>query len=304
MAKISIVIPTYNSSSFIKRSIQSVLNQTFTDWELLVVDDCSTDDTIKIVDEFIKNDSRIKLFKTPSNSGGPATPKNIGLKNAQGEYVAFLDHDDEWFLKKLEKQLKFFETSKNKKLGFVACFFFIKNNTTNKILSQYKNFYQGNIIEILARKNFIVTSSCVLVKLKAIKEAGEFDKLFKVSDDWDMWLRISALGYEFDFVPEYLLNYFVHNKNACYGNENFNETKEFVNFYEKHQELFLKYNYYGIGYYYFSIKNNKLSRKYFIHFLLFKKSDSKEKLKSLAYIILSFFPAWEKTAKKIWRRKY
>jgi len=283
--------------------MSGVQSQTFTDWELLIVDDCSTDSTSELVEAYAKQDSRIKLYKTPRNSGGPATPKNIGVENAQGKYVAFLDHDDEWLPEKLEKQLKLFESSTKKELGLVTCFFDIKNTNDNKTISKRNNFPKENILENITKGNFIVTSSCVMTKLSILKEVGLFDKIFKISDDWDMWLRILNTGYSFDFTPEYLLNYFVHDKNACYGNNNFNEKDEFVAFYEKHKELFLKYNYAGVGYYYFALKNYKLSRKYYTLFLLSKKSSFSQKIKSLVYVMLSCCPSFEGAAKSIWRKK-
>ncbi|HEY5588734.1 MAG TPA: glycosyltransferase family 2 protein, partial [Candidatus Paceibacterota bacterium] len=92
--KISVIIPTYNRANLIRNTIMGVINQTFTDWELLVVDDGSTDNTKEIVDELIKNDNRIKYFYQEA-SGGPSSPRNLGIEKATGEYVAFLDSDDE-----------------------------------------------------------------------------------------------------------------------------------------------------------------------------------------------------------------
>jgi len=128
MPKISIIIPCYNSEQFIDRTIKSVLCQTFSDWELLLIDDHSTDKTKDILEKYAKNDTRIKILQTKENSGGPALPKNIGIENAKGEYIAFLDHDDEWLPEKLEKQLAVFENSKDEKLGLVSCYFYIKDS--------------------------------------------------------------------------------------------------------------------------------------------------------------------------------
>ena len=130
--KVSIVIPTYNSEKFIDRTIKSVLNQTFQNFELIIVDDCSVDNTRKMIREFQKQDDRIKLIALEKNSGAPAHPKNVGIKNAKGEYIAFLDHDDEWLPKKLERQIELF--IKNEKLGFVSCNAFIVDERQNKKL--------------------------------------------------------------------------------------------------------------------------------------------------------------------------
>ena len=108
---VSIIIPTYNSSFFISQAIESVLVQTYKDWEALVIDDCSTDDSANIIKSYCQKDERIKYLKTEYASGSPTLPRNIGIKNSQGRYIAFLDSDDIWLPDKLEKQLKVFTES-------------------------------------------------------------------------------------------------------------------------------------------------------------------------------------------------
>ena len=106
MNKVSIIMPSYNAAKFIAASIQSVIDQTYSNWELLITDDCSKDDTVKIVEKFIVEDNRIKLFSTGKNSG-PACARNKSLENATGKYIAFLDSDDIWVSNKLETQIQF-----------------------------------------------------------------------------------------------------------------------------------------------------------------------------------------------------
>ncbi|EEY84553.1 glycosyltransferase family 2 protein [Parabacteroides distasonis] len=107
---ISIITPCYNAVPFIAQTIESVLAQTYPYWEMLIVDDCSTDRSAEIIQTYVKRDSRIKYFKTDHPSGSPSLPRNIGLKQAQGEYVAFLDSDDAWLPVKLEEQISYMET--------------------------------------------------------------------------------------------------------------------------------------------------------------------------------------------------
>ena len=102
---ISIIMPSFNSSHYIGSAIESVLHQDYSNWELLVVDDCSTDSTIKVVLEF--KDERIKLTSLKKNSGSPSKPRNVGLFSAKGEYIAFLDSDDLWLPNKLSTQIDF-----------------------------------------------------------------------------------------------------------------------------------------------------------------------------------------------------
>lgn len=105
---VSIITPNYNCEEFINNTIESVLGQTYKNWELLIIDDCSKDKSIDKVQEFIKKDSRIKLIKMKMNSGA-ALCRNKGIEFAKGKYIAFLDSDDIWLSKKLEKQIDFME---------------------------------------------------------------------------------------------------------------------------------------------------------------------------------------------------
>ena len=106
MDLVSIITPSYNASKFISETINSVLSQTHENWELLIVDDYSSDSSNKIIEKFIKKDNRIKLIKLKENSG-PAVARNKAIAEAKGRYVAFLDADDLWYPKKLEKQIDF-----------------------------------------------------------------------------------------------------------------------------------------------------------------------------------------------------
>ena len=103
---VSIVVPVYNAENFLKDTIQTVLEQTYPNWELLLVDDCSNDNSVGIIKEYVKDDKRIRLLKNEKNSGAALT-RNHGIKEAKGTYLCFLDADDLWEKEKLEKQLKF-----------------------------------------------------------------------------------------------------------------------------------------------------------------------------------------------------
>lgn len=104
---ISIITPCYNAVPFIAQTIESVLTQTYPYWEMLIVDDCSTDRSAEIIQTYVKRDLRIKYFRTDHPSGSPSLPRNIAMEQAQGEYIAFLDSDDAWLPSKLEEQVIF-----------------------------------------------------------------------------------------------------------------------------------------------------------------------------------------------------
>jgi len=106
---VSIIMPCHNGEKYLAESINSVLAQTFTDWELLIIDDNSSDSSVEIIKSFCAIDTRIRLFHTEYSSGSPATPRNVGIQNASGRYIAFLDCDDLWLPQKLEHQVPLFE---------------------------------------------------------------------------------------------------------------------------------------------------------------------------------------------------
>lgn len=106
---VSIIMPSYNTGKYIKKSIESVISQTYKNWELIIVDDCSTDNTENIISQF--TDKRIKFFKNEKNSGA-AVSRNKALREAKGKWIAFLDSDDLWLPQKLEKQINFMDKNK------------------------------------------------------------------------------------------------------------------------------------------------------------------------------------------------
>lgn len=107
--QVSIITPCYNSRKYISCTIESVISQTYQDWEMLIIDDCSSDDSASIIQTYCAKDRRIKYLKTEKPSGGPTIPRNIGIKIATGRYIAFLDSDDCWLQTKLEDQIPLFE---------------------------------------------------------------------------------------------------------------------------------------------------------------------------------------------------
>ncbi|NLZ45348.1 MAG: glycosyltransferase family 2 protein, partial [Clostridiales bacterium] len=127
---VSIVTPLYNCETIISATIDSVIDQTYPNWELIIVDDVSTDNSVEVVEEYIKKDNRIKLIKLPVN-GGAAVARNKGVENAKGRFIAFLDSDDLWKETKLEKQINFMLTND---YAFTCTNYEQLDDKTNKIL--------------------------------------------------------------------------------------------------------------------------------------------------------------------------
>lgn len=188
MNKVSIIMPSYNAAKFIAASIQSVIEQTYNNWELLITDDCSKDDTVKIVEQFLEKDNRIKLFSTGKNSG-PACARNKSLENATGKYIAFLDSDDIWGSNKLETQLKFM-IEKNIAFSFSSYSVMKEDGTpTGNTINVPKVIgYHGYL------RNTIIGCLTVIIDREKI---GDFIMPnIKTSEDMALWLNIMKRGFK------------------------------------------------------------------------------------------------------------
>ena len=175
---VSVIIPTYNRASLLKRAIESVLNQEFEDFELIVVDDASQDRTPKVIESF--KDGRIRYLRLKKNSGGPVA-RNTGIKKARGKFIALLDDDDEWLPNRLSVQIEKFETLE-KKVGVVYGGFYYVSQENGRIIGKRFPRYRGNVYHHLLRENFI-GSPTLLIRRECFKKAGLFDPKLSSSQD-------------------------------------------------------------------------------------------------------------------------
>ncbi|MEH2297126.1 glycosyltransferase [Nostoc sp.] len=191
MTSISVIIPSYNSEKTIKTTIESVLSQSFSDLELIIINDGSTDSTLEIISNF--QDSRIKIFSF-ENSGGNIS-RNRGLKHAAGKFVSFLDADDIWTADKLARQLQALQEN----LGVMVAYSWTDYIDENGefLLSGMHITVNGDVYEKLLVSNFLENGSNALIQRVAIIELGGFDESLNAGQDWDMWLRLAC---KFDFV--------------------------------------------------------------------------------------------------------
>jgi len=207
---ISIIIITYNRAGFISEAIESALGQSFFDWELIVIDDASEDDTREIVEEYIVRDSRIKYFR---NDGHLRISKsrNKALGSARGEYVAVLDSDDVWSDRdKLKKQYGFLEGNKDYVLiggGVIVI------DEYGKETRRYFNRESDENIrgKILFQNQF--AHSSVMFRREAALKAGGYDENLNIGEDYDLWLKLGTLG-KMANIKEHLLKYRVHGGNV------------------------------------------------------------------------------------------
>ena len=197
---VSVIIPTYNRAHLVGRAIRSVLAQTYQDFEIIVVDDASTDNTEEVVNSF--NDPHIRYIRHEKNHGGAAA-RNTGINVARGEYIAFQDSDDEWLPEKLEKQMKVFESAPAKVGVVYTGFWRIDDDKKTYIPSTKINRKEGNVHNELLEGNFVTTQAAI-VKRECLRKAGMFDERLPRLQDWELFIRISK-SYEFKCVDEPLV---------------------------------------------------------------------------------------------------
>ena len=204
--KVSVIIPTYNRAEFLRSAIESALKQTFTDLEIIVSDDKSTDHTQEMVENL--KDERIKYIKNEGNKGVSAA-RNAAIKEAKGEYIAFLDDDDEWVPDKLQRQVEVLDKSQSNICGVYSNRLFIEK-TTGRILSDNPgtDTLQGNLLYQLAKKSPIHTST-VVIKKRCLDKVGLFDETISYMEDRDMWIRLS-MNWDFKYIHEPLTKAYIH----------------------------------------------------------------------------------------------
>ncbi len=203
MPKVSVVIPTYNREDFISDTINSVLNQTYKDFEIIVVDDGSTDNTKQILERF---GSKIKLIEQENSER--AISRNNGVKNSSGEYIAFLDSDDVWILDKLENQVNLLDSNLDAILVYGQSLRIDEKGKKIKTAKRQLQGFSGDVFENLLMRNFIVSATPVIRREHFEKTIG-FQTKYIPYEDWEFWLRFSLLG-KFLFINRPLAYYRIH----------------------------------------------------------------------------------------------
>lgn len=209
MPTVSVIIPAFNAMPHLPQTIESVLQQTFNDFEILIIDDASTDSTVEWISQI--KDHRIHLIQQTKNQG-PNAARNLGINSAKGDYIAFLDADDIWEPAKLFKQVEILERDIH--IGLIYTSATIMNEegqVTGRLFVARK---EGNVWESLIQGNFVDCPSSVIVRRECFNQVGLFDVNFRCFEDWEMWIRI-AKTYRFAAMSEPLVKFrMVANSNS------------------------------------------------------------------------------------------
>lgn len=205
--KVSVIIPTFNRNSFLESAIESVLTQTFRDFEIIIVDDASSDDVHECLKQF--DDPRLKHIRHKVNRG-EAGARNTGIENSTGEYIAFLDDDDTWLPEKIEQQLSVLENLPAKVAGIYSGYVAIEFSSKKTLYTKVPAM-RGDICNDLLVRNLIGTPSTVMIRRACIQQAGLFDENLCYGVDHDFYLRI-AKHYHFEYIKKPLVKYTIHEK--------------------------------------------------------------------------------------------
>lgn len=323
MSLVSVILPTYNRSQYIREAVQSVLEQTFKDFELIIIDDGSTDNTIETVKAFLK-DKRIRYVK--QENAGAAAARNRGLSMSTGNYIAFIDSDDIWEKDKINIQLSIMNALPDVSLVFsdfssmdrngniqnshLRTYFHVLdeyNLDYEHVFNQYKHFdnigkvYWGNIYKTMIFGNIILTSTCMCRK-EIFTKVGVFDTRYKMLEDYDLFLKITQ-EFNVAIVDRPLVRY-QYSNNQLSGEANFDKLcTNLIGIFNKNiaattEKDFLERNARKIrrrlgmyqamqAYNYFSHDNVRLAVRFYWQSI----RNNPVNYKSYIYLLLSFLPS-------------
>lgn len=202
---VTVIIPTYNSAQYLSAAVESVLQQTFKDFELLIIDDGSKDNTSELAKTFSD-----KVRYIYQENAGVSEARNHGIKVSKGKYVAFLDADDTWLPTKLEKQIDALRNNSEYKFCFSD--FVGVNQNLQPIEMKRGRLVDSAIKDLLLRGNVVGSICTVLCERELFDKVGGFDPKLSQCADWDMWIRIATLT-DFLFIDEQLVTYRQHDSN-------------------------------------------------------------------------------------------
>ncbi len=274
---VSVIIPSYNCSSTITRAIDSVLSQKNVILEVIVVDDGSTDDTIAKLETYSSSITVITI-----KNSGPATARNTGITASNGNFIAFLDADDEWLPYKLSEQLKIFHDSPN--VGMVSSAAEQIDADGNIVVSCARHL-QGTLKTLLFYENPIITSS-VILRGEILRDYGaNFCEKLRLAEDWQLWIRLSAIT-EIVVLPRIFVRYHIHSSNLTKEFSAEEVYESYIDMYDSLRDDPMLMDYaianwkklqnnamYLLSYHYFGIGNSFIARNIMLKAILLMPSN-------------------------------
>lgn len=287
---VSIIIPTYNHAFFLVKALESVLNQTFKNWEAIIIDNNSTDDTNEVINKI--NDRRIKCLKI-NNKGVIARSRNLGVKFAKGEWIAFLDSDDWWTKDKLEICLK----TTDDKIDLVYHNLEVKYKNSNFLFK--KEYYKGrqlkkpiliDLLESGITKGNAIGNSSVVVRKNILNKIGGISENIELvgSEDYNTWLRVARITNQFKYLDKNLGYILIHDNNTSKKDMSIPQREavlEFINMFSPQQKINLEVKLrYMSGNYFLSKNKIATAKKKFIFVL--KNGYINLKIRSLLKLLI------------------
>jgi glycosyltransferase involved in cell wall biosynthesis len=192
---VTVVVPCFNTKKYVDEALLSIRNQTYTELDIIAVNDGSTDETPQLLDRHAECDPRVRVVHQP-NRGLPGA-RNAGLRQARGEFVCFLDADDVMVPDKIEKQVQFLRD--NPGIDLVYSDYFVGDGALGLIGLVAARLPEGNVLDAFSHKNWLAVMT-PLVRRSLIENVGEFDETLRASEDWDYWIRCATAG-TFGYLP-------------------------------------------------------------------------------------------------------
>lgn len=202
MPKVSIVLPTYNGQDYLEKSLDSILHQTFQDWELIIVNDCSVDSTLEIAETYAKNDSRIRIVNNTINQKLPKS-LNIGFEHALGEYFTWTSDDNVYIDSAIEKMVSYLDNYSD---AYMVCAGMEYIDDCDNIIGNHRKY--DNTTMLLNN----ILGACFMYRKQVVSTIGEYDTSLFLVEDYDYWLRILFHYGKIDFIDETLYLYRMHSK--------------------------------------------------------------------------------------------
>ncbi|MDK2932820.1 MAG: hypothetical protein PWP27_630 [Clostridiales bacterium] len=230
LTEVSVLMPVFNGEKYLKESIESILNQTYNNFEFIIINDGSTDNSLHIINEYAKKDNRIVVISRKNK--GLVYSLNEGLAIAKGEYVARMDCDDVSMPERFGKQVQYME--QNREVSIIGTFIQTFGILDEQIKTKYERWFNFKFdtknIEEIFLKRCVICHPSVMMRKKVLQDLNGYSYRYKCAEDYDLWLRAIKKGYKLAQLEEKLIKYRVHTESKSYkDNQDYSAIKDVIN---------------------------------------------------------------------------